>query len=236
MCKPSQNDLARLYHELGRLGARTVGKKVAWSHRPKDKEELLCLAGDFSRFDPRLFEALVEYMVRSWNKIAAITMRSYLQKMAVPQTVGVLGEFTKNMLLDAEVRNFFDYLLKDIPPVPFQLYFHNLTTPGTPAMQKMVTEGVLEFRKWGFLSDMRPTVDQKGKKTTGHYDHTTRHQIIKRLINKDSPITLAQYLRALHGSLSRQQAYLDLKNHPGLTTKSHGRGAVWMKSGVDELA
>ena len=53
---PTTNHLSRIYFELAKLGARALGEKRPWLYgNVKDAEDILALALQMSRYDPRLF-------------------------------------------------------------------------------------------------------------------------------------------------------------------------------------
>ncbi len=61
---PSTKHLSRMYYELGKIKANCVGMKSSWPYKAiKNREHLLALACDMSRYDPRLFEILVNYFI-----------------------------------------------------------------------------------------------------------------------------------------------------------------------------
>ncbi|MBI2345911.1 MAG: hypothetical protein HYV03_03330 [Deltaproteobacteria bacterium] len=107
------------------------------------------------------------------------------------------------------------------------MFFQHLYSPGSRRAFQAASETVAEFARWGFLASARPVIAQAGKRTVGSYPAWARRNILRRLLVERREITLAIYLAALHGSLSRQQAYLDLQQFPELRRTGHGRGATW---------
>lgn len=224
---PTPDHLARVYYELGRIGARTVGRKVAWPYAPEAPEALIGLAADMSRWDPRLFEALVEYVGRTWRDIRPVRWRAVMHRMQTPQVFGVIGGFVEALARDPEAGLLFSALMEGWRPVSTQLFFHHLYSPGSALATEAAATSVAEFSRWGFLSDLRPVIAQAGKQTVGTYDAAARRAILRRLFVERSTVTIAQYLAALHQSISRQQAYLDLRQFPKLTHVGRGRAARW---------
>lgn len=49
---PTEDETERLYHELARIGAPSVGRPAEWPYRIESKEHLLALAGEMLRHDP----------------------------------------------------------------------------------------------------------------------------------------------------------------------------------------
>lgn len=226
---PSAADLTHLYYELGRLGVRTVGQPIPWQFSPKNAEELLALAADCSRYDPRLFDALVEFLWRSWSTFHPVRLRRAMATMWTPQVFGVLAEFFHARTSDRECHYYYEYLLRGYARVPYQFFFHFLHGPGTASAQRTAEESLAEFRRWGFLATERPIIDQREKTTCGRYEPETRSRILHRLLHRTNVITTDQYLTALDHSISRQQAVLDLRRYPGLQQRGHGRGARWQR-------
>ena len=226
---PTLNHLSRAYFELGLIGARVVGEKKKWPYSPKSKEELLVLTAEMSRFDPRLFDILVEFLFFHWMELNPQTLRNSIRTMPSPQVFGVIGSFLEPCFDDREVIYFFEYLMRDYHPVPPQLFFCLLYAPGSRAMQKASFEPLQEYLSWGFLARERPIIHSLQRMELGHFSPQARHNIISRLVARSGQISLADYLETLNHTLSRQQALLDLKDFTGLKIKGKGRGSVWVK-------
>lgn len=226
---PTIAHLNRMYFELARIGANCVGAKASWPYDRilKNKEKLLALASDMSRFDPRLFEILVAFFLNHWSEINPVSLRSCYREMKWPETVAVICEFLKSAAKDGELIRFADYLSSGLKPSTTQFYFYNLYSPGGKLAQIAAEEGVYEFKKWGFLSAVRPVIDSKERKTAGLLDAVSRKNILKRLLAEKNVISLKDYLKAVHFTITRQQALLDLKNSGIAASTGKGRSAKW---------
>lgn len=226
---PTESHLSRAYYELAQLGARAAGARRAWPYRPGPPEELLALCADLSRYDPRLLDIMVEFWARTWQDWHPIRLRAAMRTMTCPQCVGVVMEFLTTIHPDDECRWYGEYLVRGLRPAPSQLYFHHLASPGGPVMERTVMEGLKEFRRWGFIANHRPTIAQANKQTIGHYDSSTRRQLLQRWLREQPRITIREYLHVVHHSISRQQAYLDLQSYSGIRPEGRGRGARWTR-------
>lgn len=225
---PTEKDLARLYYELGQIGARSAGEKKKWDYRLKDVESLLVLACDWSRFDPRLLEILVEYGLNHWREIRPQVLREKMGVMEMPQTIGVVVSFIQTARPeDKELQAFWNYVTFDLKPVPPQFYFRDLYAPGSNLARRATLESLAEFKEWGFLARERIIVDSVTKKTAGTWDQPARLNILRRLFSQNKQIQISDYLEELHHSISRQQALLDLKAL-GAKQKEKGRIAYWV--------
>lgn len=225
---PTYEDLARLYYELGRIGARAVGEKKKWAYRLEDVESLLALACEWSRFDPRLLEVLVEYGLHHWQELRPQALREKMKTMETPQTVGVIASFVQSARPDdKEIQAFWDYLTFGLKPVSPQFYFRDLYAPGSRLARRAVLESLAEFKAWGFLARARIVVDTATKKTVGTWDQEARLNILRRLFSEKKQIQVSDYLEELNHTFSRQQALLDLKSL-GAKQKEKGRGAYWV--------
>lgn len=217
-----------MYFELSLLGAGAVGEKKSWPYRISQKEELIALAGDMSRFDPRLFDILVEFLHAHWRDFNPLIVRTFMKNMDTPQALLAVLRFALVPHTDPETAYLYDYLRKGWSPAPCQLFFKNLYQPGSQNMTRAAAESLQEFREWGFLARERPILHGKTRKSLGHWGPGERERILNRLLAQKKEITLSRYLEALERSISRQQALIDLKNHPGLKMKGKGRGSVWL--------
>jgi len=227
---PSTKHLSRMYYELGKIKANCVGMKSSWPYKAiKNREHLLALACDMSRYDPRLFEILVNYFYSHWQEINPASLRSFYNKMKTPQVICVLGEFVKQMSSDKETIFYFDYLAVGLKSVPIQYFFFDLYSPGGQLAKQAVEECLFEYKQWGFLSNARPVIDSGEKQTIGKLDSNSRRNILNRLLSLKKEITLQEYLKAIYNSVSRQQALLDLKSNSSIKPTGLGRYAKWRK-------
>lgn len=224
---PTENHLSRIYYELAKIGASSAGAKKGWPYDPKTKEELIALASDMSRFDPRLFDILVAYFIEHWRDMNPLLLRAEYCRMKCPQTVAVICEFVSEALKGDEPAFFIRYLVMGLSPVPVQFYFHDLYSPGGKMALRAAEEGLYEFKKWGFLACERPTVKQEGKLTIGTLDIAARRNILKRILNEKGEINIKDYLRAVHNSVSRQQALHDITSSGLAKITGRGRAARW---------
>ena len=224
---PTTGHLSRLYFELAQIGANSAGEKLPWNFDPSCKEELLAIACDMSRYDPRLVDIVVEYLVRSWEDTNPAALRRYYKEMDCPQTVAVIMEFFVTAVTDNEAVYFAQYLTLGLTSVPTQFYFHDLYAIGGKLAKRASEEGLYEYKKWGFLACERPVVNAQNKEASGTFDNIARRNILNRILTEKSEISLNDYLSALKFSISRQQALLDIKA-AGLTKKGDaGRSVKW---------
>lgn len=229
---PTENHLSRLYYELEKIGARSVGLKKPWPYSFSAKEDLFVLAADLSRFDPRLLEVLVQFGLERWEDLNPQWLRSYSKKMAVPQTLGVIAAFAMTAATqergdpDREQNFFWDYITAGLSPVEPQFYFRDLYLPGSSMAERAVRESLQEFKQWGFFGRERVIVDPVTKKNVGTWDQESRLNILRRLFSKKKKITIAEYLEELHQTVSRQQALQDFKAL-GAKQEGGGRSTVW---------
>lgn len=228
---PSVHDFERLYYELAKIGAPSIGAQRAWPYRFKTKEELLALALDMTRYDPRLLGILIIYFKNLWNSLNPLHFRQEILKCETPQVMGVIGEFVKKETKDKEVYYFFEYLTKGLSRVSWQLFFIGTYPFGSPQMERGEKRGLKEYKKWGFLSSEKPVVDLKTKRQAGSFDQKSRLQILDSMLKRNRRITLKDYLEAIDHTITRQQALIDLKSVKGLKMRGHGRGAFWSHKG-----
>lgn len=225
---PTEKHLNRLYFELSRLGAACVGKRSSWAYHPKNREEMLCLAADLSRYDPRLITILVRFVREQWKTFNPLLIRSHFKNMKTPQTIAVIVEFVRHQTRgDADVNYFCEYLQRGLDPAPMQFYFHHLYRLGGMLAERAKEEPLTEYKRWGFLACEAPLFDEKTRTTTGTLDAPTRRNILKKLLTHQREIRMSDYLNVLDYAVSRQQALLDLKAFTGLKQIGSKKGARW---------
>ncbi len=217
---PTNAHLSRMYYELAGIGAECVGEKKTWPYDIQSPEELLALACDMSRFDPRLVDILVGYFSKRWMDVNPARLRNFYGKMQTPQTVAVICEFLLESAEGEELKHFVAYLMAGLKPVAAQFYFRDLYSVGGRLAQRAAEEGLFEYKKWGFLACERPF-------SMGTLDAASRRNILRRLFEKKGEVSLKDYLSAVQFSVSRQQALLDIKSSGMARGTGQGRGAKW---------
>lgn len=217
---PTDVHLSRIYYELAKAGASCAGEKKAWPYEPKNIEELIALACDMSRFDPRLVDILVDFLSRHWGDVDPAKLRRSYKDMQMPQTVAVIGEFLLQAVKDEDAHFFVSYLSMGLDPAPVQFYFRNLYSIGGRLAQRAAEEGIHEYKKWGFLACERPM-------SIGTFDRNSRRNVLHRLLKERGEISLKDYLAAVQFSISRQQALLDIRSSGAASVSGAGRGAKW---------
>jgi hypothetical protein len=228
---PTQPELERLYYELARIGATSVGQKRAWSYRPDGLEGLIALAGEMLRYDARLLSILLQFFLAQWHELNPVVLRRHMLTMRWPQALLVVFEFAKAETGDAEFRYFADYVAAGFPRVdPSERFFLDAERPASRIAQRRMGRNLAAFARWGFVGHERPVIDPITKRAVGRYDARTRRVILRDLIERRGELSLAEYLEAVDHAISRQQALADLKRHPGLRSHGHGRGAKWRQS------
>lgn len=224
---PTSADLSRMYYELGKVHARSVGEKKAWGYHPKNIYELLTLAALMSRYDPRLLGVLVEYLSFHWQKLNPRELRKYFLETNEPQIWGVLKEFICPHKKEEEQNYFFDYLVSGLEKAPNQMFFKKLYPQGGYLANRAKTESLQEYLDWGFWGRERPNLRNAEKKEVGHWGKPERLVILKRLFETCPQISLEKYLNELNRSISRQQALKDIQEFPHAQLHGKGRGAYW---------
>jgi len=210
------------------LGAPCAGERAEWPYSFGSAEELFCLAADLSRFDPRLITILARWLVLRIGNFNPAAIRLNFSRMDTPQTVAVIAEFLLgDRKLDKELRFFLKYLQTGLAPVPHQLYFRNMYSPGGRLMERAVQSTLSEYKRWGFLAREAPVIDETTRMPSGRLDAVARRQVLKELIAHTGEVKLSKYIEALGGSISRQQALIDLRSMSGISCTGHGRGSRW---------
>lgn len=226
---PTPDHLSRIYYELGKIGARSVGEKKKWTYTPHSKEELFILGADWSRFDPRLLEILVQFGATYSDNLNPQRLRFLMKKMETPQTVGVISSFIQTAKPeDTELNLFWNYVTENLKPVEHQFYFRDIYSPAGRLSERAVRESLQEFKKWGFLGRERLRINPADGTTIGSMDSDSRLNVLKRLFAEQKEIQISDYLKAIGHSISRQQALLDLKRTNAIP-KGKGRSAYWVR-------
>ena len=226
---PTRTDLERLYWELARHGAPSVGRRSAWPYRPRTLEQLLALAAAMLRYDPRLLGILVQLVVEREADLDPRALRAEMARMRWPQTLLVVFELAREASPEPELRYMAEYLAKGHRRLdPPERLFIDAEVPGSRVARRKLGRNLRAFTRWGFLGTERPTVDAFSKRTVGRLDAASRRRLAQRFVEEREEISMAEYLDLVLNGISRQQAASDLRAI-GLVPSGRGRGAVWRR-------
>lgn len=226
---PTDDDLARMYFELGERGASATGARTEWPYAPANDEELVVLASQMARHDARLLGVLVELLIRRWRRLSPMVLRDSMRRTRFPQAFAVAVEFARDAEGDPELTLWARHVCHGWPRrVPPEHFFVDDVRPGTRLAERRRGRSLLPYSRWGFAGVERPTFDPHRKRSVGRYDPATRRRILDALVTEAGPegVTLGRYLDAVDGSISRQQARSDLVR-AGLHPSARGPAARW---------
>lgn len=224
----TDQETARLYWELSRRGAFCSGKKFQWKYQFSSLEELIALGFLQSRYDPRLLEILVDFFAHQELPIDPIGFKSVLKLEEALPLACVVGEFVLETTSSQATKELFHFLALGTRPVSTQLFFKGIYPIGGRKGEEVLEKPLWAFKKWGFLAINPPL--HKDRFSEGRiylYDETSRSHILKEIVREKRRIRMADYLKAVGFSISRQQALKDLKNFPGIVQKGVGRGTFY---------
>ncbi len=224
---PTTRELERLYFELRREGAPSVGARRAWPYKVRSLEQLIALAGDMLRYDARLLSILLQFWLEHEHRINPRQLRAAMAEMRFPQALLVASEFAYEASRDAELRAMVAYLRSGWSPVfPAERFFIDLDRPGSRRSERRRGRNLRAYAAWGFIGAERPTMDAFRKQQVGRYDARTRADILRSLVERQGSVSMQEYLRAVDHGISRAQARHDLLG-AGLEVSGQGRGARW---------
>ncbi len=225
---PTPSELERLYVELARLGAPALGRHRPWPYRPASAEERVALAGEMLRYDPRLLGILVQLFLARWEALDPLALRRAMARMRWPQALAVACAFARLASSDPEQRRWLDYVGGGWSAVAAaERFFFDAERPGSRTAARKLGRNLAPYARWGFVGTERPVVDAASKRTVGRYDAPTRRRLLAELCSARKEFALADYLDAVDGAVSRQQALRDLRSFPGVAPTGRGRGARW---------
>lgn len=227
---PTQDELERLYYELSRIGATSVGAHKRWRYRFEGPEQLIVLASQMMRYDARLLSVLVQWLQSKYATLNPLKLRKDLQQTRWPQSLLVALEFAKLGNHDPELSAFAEYVASGFARTePAERFFFDTELPGSRAAARNLGRNLAPYARWGYVGQERPIVDPISKRTVGRYDAETRRRILKDLAERRTSFSIADYLSAVDHGISRQQALNDLSACKEIEPTGHGRGALWQR-------
>ena len=210
---PSQKDLLAAYNQI------QSGSSV----QPEPAK--LALWSQWTRFDPRLGELLVEWFARCWTKQDPIALNAALRTQPWPAAIGPILE-TAALIQTIELelfRNWLRVVMTTFLPAPNEQFFIGLNKVAGPRMIREAGAASKVFRRWGFLSSevLLAKGSALGRRTL--VSPLARLNVLNDLLAIKHEISVNDYLFALNGLVSRRQAERDLAGHPGLRARGFTR-------------
>lgn len=221
---PGAETLARLYHELGRLGARAEGEESPWPYGNPTPEETISLTAQASRYDARLLWILVEFLATRYDRLNPLALRRTLADARWPAALGVAFEFARRAAPSAELDDYAAFVMRRIPPAGDERFFIFGPAFAGELMRRDVAESLDEYRRWGFYGREEPLAKELGGTARGTLGPEARLHLLRRLAERHGSISVADYVDALRGRASPRQARRDLAEASFLEKTGRTRG------------
>lgn len=227
-----ERELPRLYHELARLGARVEGRAVGWRFGRPEAEELVVLAAQAARQDPRLLWVLVELLARGYERLDPLKLRRALARARWPAAMGVAFEFGRRAARSRELDDVAAFAMARVAPARGERFFLGTRAFAGALARRDVEESLAEYARWGFFSREEPLAKELGGALHGTLARRERMNLLRRLVERQGTIAMRDYLAALRGRASRRQASRDLATAPFLVRLGATRGARYRLAAV----
>jgi len=218
-------ELPRLYQELAGIGARAEGRRVPWRYGRPGPEELLVLAAQAARQEPRLLWVLVELLARGYDRFDPLKLRRALARARWPATLAVALEFARRAAPSAELDDVAAYVVARVAPARGERFFLGTRAFAGALARRDVEESLAEYRRWGYYAREEPLAKELGAGLRGTLARPERLNLLRRLAERRESVAVGDYLAALDGRASRRQASRDLASAPFLRQTGATRAA-----------
>ena len=223
-----ERELPRLYHGLAALGARVEGRPVPWRFGKPAPEELVVLASQAARQDPRLLWVLVELLARSYDRLDPLRLRRALSQARWPAALAVAFEFARRAARSSELDEVAAFVLARVGPAGGERFFLGTRAFAGELARRDVEESLAEYARWGWFSREEPLAKELGGGLHGTLARRERMNLLRRLAGRPGGLAMRDYLEALRGRASRRQASRDLATAPFLSRSGTTRGARYV--------
>jgi hypothetical protein len=224
---PEPEELPRLYHELASLGARVEGRPVPWRHGEPGAEELLVLAAQAARKDPRLLWVAVELLAERYDTFDPLKLRRAAARSRWPATVAVALEFAREAAPSAELDDYAHFVTARIPAADGERFFLGTRAFAGEQARRDAEESLAEYKRWGYLGRELPFSKELATTARGRLRPAERRNLLRRIASRRGEVSLREYLEALKGRASSRQASRDLASAGFLVRRGRTRGATW---------
>jgi hypothetical protein len=223
-----EREVARLYHELAAIGARAEGRRVPWRFGRPSREELVVLAAQAARHEPRLLWVVVELLARSYDRLDALALRRAAQRARWPAAVAVALDFARRVVRSGELDDWARFVTARLPRAPGERFFLGTRAFAGAQARRDAEESLAEYKRWGYLGREEPLAKELGSGARGTLGPAERANLLRRIAGRDGSVTLGAYLAALKGRASTRQAQRDLAAAPFLERRGRTRSARWV--------
>jgi hypothetical protein len=220
-------EIARLYHELSRIGARVEGRRMPWRFGRPSPEELLVLAAQAGRRDPRLLWAVVELLVRRFEAFDPLRLRRTTLRARWPAALPVALEFASRVVRSDEFRDWARFVTAPVLPARGERFFLGTRAFAGEQARRDAEESLSEYKRWGYFGREEPFAKELGATPRGTLGPAERRNVLRRIASRRGAVTLSEYLEALGGRASSRQASRDLAVADFLVREGRTRGARW---------
>jgi hypothetical protein len=198
--KPTPHSLLKAYNQL------QSSKQIS--------EDECILYAQWSRFDPRLGEILVQYLTQNWQQLNPMVLRQKNQNAPCPQALAVIFEHVKhNKLQEAQIFHHFFHLCVDgIKPAPYQSYTIGLFQPGGMQLFLRALRPHPFYSKWGFYESTPLYTKWAQVPQRTFLDRATRKRILREILKTKKQIKASDYIEACHYAIHPRQAERDLRS------------------------
>lgn len=187
-----------------------------------------------SRFDPRLGELWLLAFDRHWQKLSPVAIRDENQHQAIPAVLGVLLDQYLKFLCPAEERKVFRHwsaiALMGVERARFEGFFIGVAPLAGRSVRLDAERPLQVYKKWGFFG--RDVLVNKFQEKQMQLQRTAlapaeRARALEELLQSRTRITVASYVEACGGLISRRTAQLDLEKRTDLRPEGNTRGRVY---------
>jgi len=206
---PTEDELARLYYELARIGARASGDRAPWRYGRPSKEELVVLACEASRYDPRLLWVAVSFLTQKYDGLNPLVLRRVNDRARWPAALAVAFEFARRVRPEPELRDVAEFVVRRVSRARDELFFIGTRKPGGKMIERIASESLAEYRRWGYLGSEVPIAKELGSTVRGTMAWAQRRNVLLRL-GRRGAFSPTDYMNAIDRCVSRRQAARDL--------------------------
>ena len=200
----AERELPRLYHELAALGARAEGRRSPWRFGALAPEEVVVVAAQASRGDPRLLWIVVELLARAYDRLNPLLLRRALARARWPATLAVALEFARRAARSRELDEVAAFVLAHVAPAAGERFFLGTRAFAGALARRDVEESLAEYARWGYFSREEPLAKELGPGLHGTLRRPERLNLLRRLAERKEALTMSDYLAALRGRASRR--------------------------------
>lgn len=179
-----------------------------------NQDNILIKIINWVRFDPRLGEIIVHYLIKNWKTLNPILLNEKLSTSIWPQTFGVICDHVQLFIQKSDkklFKNWYKCIFGNIKiKKDYSTFYIGIYSFGSVLQMNEVEKSLEPYSRWGYYSSS-PIVEIKNSQKSTLLNSSLRLSNLKKLSLQYKIFRVLDYIKICDFQISKRIAELDLK-------------------------